>query len=75
MRSKASTTVNALLGCELLRGLRAQVEVFNLFNAQVSDIDYDYASRLPGEPLDGVNDLHFHPASPRSARIAVVYGF
>src|SRR5262249_21163677 len=36
VQSKASTTVNLLAGYEILRGLRAQVEVFNLLNAQVS---------------------------------------
>ena len=75
VRSNASTTVNLLMGYELLRGLRAQVEIFNLFNAQVSDIDYYYASRLPGEPAGGVDDIHFHPAQPRSARMSVVFGF
>jgi hypothetical protein len=73
--SQASTTVNALLGYELMRGLRAQVEVFNLFDAKVSDIDYYYASRLPGEPAGGVADVHFHPAQPRSLRVGLVYGF
>ncbi len=75
VRSPASTTVNALLGYELLRGLRAQVEVFNVFDANVSDIDYYYPSRFPGEPEAGVEDLHFHPTAPRSARLAIVYGF
>jgi len=73
--SKATTTVNALLGYELIRGLRAQVEVYNLLNAKVSDIDYYYASRLPGEPAGGVDDVHFHPVAPRSARVGLVYGF
>lgn len=75
VRSQASTTVNALLGYELVRGLRAQVEVFNLLNAKVSDIDYFYASRLPGEPAIGIDDIHFHPTTPRSARVAVAYAF
>ena len=29
------------------------LEAFNLFDAEVSDIDYFYASRLPGEPEGG----------------------
>ena len=72
---EASTTVNLLLGYELVRGLRAQAEVFNLFDAKASDIDYYYASRLPGEPAGGVDDVHFHPTQPRSVRFSVVYGF
>jgi hypothetical protein len=75
VRSEASTIVNAMVGYELTRGLRAQVELFNIFDAQVSDIDYFYASRLPGEPAGGVDDIHFHPAQPRAARFSIVYGF
>jgi hypothetical protein len=75
VNSKASTTLSALVGYELMRGLRAQVEVLNILNAQVSDVDYYYASRLPGEPAGGVEDLHFHPTQPRSARLSVVFGF
>lgn len=41
-------------------------DVFDLFDAKDSDIDYYYASRLPNEPLDGVNDIHLHPELPRT---------
>jgi hypothetical protein len=51
------------------------LEVFNLFNARVSDIDYLYTSRLPGEPPEDVGDVHLHPALPRSARIGVQFSF
>ena len=37
---------------------RLTLEVFNLFDSDVSDIDYFYISRLPGEPLGGVDDIH-----------------
>jgi hypothetical protein len=37
----------------------------------VSDIDYFFASRLRGEPLEGVDDIHFHPAVPRTARVGL----
>ena len=73
--SKASTTVNALLGYEILHGLRAQIEIFNILDARVSDIDYFYRSRLQNEPAGGVDDIHFHPAQPRSARLSLMYGF
>ena len=33
------------------------------------DIDYFYASRLAGEPADGVEDNHFHPIEPRTVRL------
>ena len=50
-------------------------DVFNLFDAKVSDIDYYFTSRLPGEPLAGVDDIHFHPAVPRTLRVSMVIGF
>jgi len=41
----------------------------------VSDIDYFDASRLPGEPADGLEDVHTHPALPRSARLGIHFTF
>ena len=46
-------------------------KLFNIFNAEVSDIDYFYPSRLPGEPAGGIEDVHTHPALPRSARVGL----
>ena len=45
----------------MAKNLRVNVEVFNLLNAAASDIDSYYVSRLPGEPADGVADIHTHP--------------
>jgi hypothetical protein len=50
-------------------------EGFNVFNADVSEIDYFYRSRLPGESADGVDDIHLHPVIPRSARVAIQFFF
>ena len=50
-------------------------DVFNVLNSRVSDIDDYYTSRLPGEPLDGVNDIHTHPMQPRTARLSVLFAF
>ena len=46
--------------------------VLNLFNRQVSDIDYFYASAYPkgGTTSDGI---HSHPAEPRSLRLSLSY--
>ena len=38
------------LGYMFDNGVRLQLDVFNLLNTQASQIDYYYASRLPGEP-------------------------
>jgi hypothetical protein len=51
------------------------LDAFNLFNSKVSDIDYFYRSRLPGEPDDGVDDIHTHPALPRTVRLSVDFRF
>jgi hypothetical protein len=46
-----------------------------VFNAKTSDITYYYASRLPDEPAEGVNDIHFHPGEKRSFRVTLSYTF
>ena len=73
--SKSTTIWNGQVGYRLSNKARLVLEAFNLFDAEVSDIDYFYASRLPGESADGVEDIHTHPALPRSARIGVQFSF
>jgi len=75
VRSRATTIWNGEAGYRLSRTARLVVEVFNLFDAAVSDIDYFYVSRLPGEPVEGVADVHTHPALPRTIRLGVQMGF
>lgn len=45
------------------------LEVLNALDSDDHDIDYFYASRLQGEPSEGVEDLHFHPVEPRTVRV------
>lgn len=73
--SESTTLWNGEIGYRLSENARIVLEGFNLFDAKVSDIDYYYTSRLPGEPADGVDDVHLHPALPRSARIGVQFSF
>ncbi|HEX9997593.1 MAG TPA: TonB-dependent receptor [Abditibacterium sp.] len=75
VRSKSSTLLNGRIGYKLKNGLKVSVESFNLLNSKVSDIDYFYASRLPGESADGVEDIHTHPAEKRSFRVAISRSF
>ena len=75
VRSKATTLLNLEAGYQLQRNLRVNLLVFNLANSTVSDIDYYFASRLPGDPLAGVDDVHTHPSPPRTARVSLVVGF
>jgi hypothetical protein len=48
---------------------------FNIFNANVADIDDFYPSRLPGAASGGIEDIHTHPSLPRSARAALQISF
>jgi len=75
VRSKATTLVNFEGGYQFARALRANLQIYNLLDAQVSDIDYYFASRLQGEPIGGVDDIHVHPAVPRTLRVSFVVGF
>jgi hypothetical protein len=75
VRSRPTSLVNAQLGARLSSHARIVLDVFNLFDAKASDIDYVYTSRLRGEPAGGVDDIHLHPTLPRSARIAMQLGF
>jgi hypothetical protein len=75
VRSHATSLFYLDLGYDLPRNVRLTFEVFNLFDAKTSDVDYYYASRLPGEPAAGVNDIHFHPSEPRSLRLVAGYRF
>ncbi|MBA2126950.1 hypothetical protein DLM45_12070 [Hyphomicrobium methylovorum] len=71
VRSQSSTPVSARVGYRFDDGLIVRLDAFNLFDETSSQIDYYYASRLPGEGADGVEDIHFHPLEPRSLRLSV----
>ncbi|HYA86149.1 MAG TPA: TonB-dependent receptor [Nitrospirota bacterium] len=75
VRSNASTIVDARIGYKFSNNWRIFLDCFNLFNAQVSDIDYFYVSRLPGEPPAGVADISTHPADPREFRLTLAANF
>ncbi|MDB6000142.1 MAG: TonB-dependent receptor, partial [Rhizobacter sp.] len=74
-RSKATTLATLRAGYKLTKNVKVALDVFNLFDRKASDIDYFYASRLPGEPAGGVEDIHFHPVEPRSVRLTVSMNF
>ena len=67
--------MNGEAGYKVAKHMKIGVDLFNLLNAQDSDIDYYYASRLPGEPAGGVDDIHLHPTLPRTARLSLTVGF
>jgi len=74
IRSQSSTLVNLRGGYVFNPRLRLAVDVFNVFDRKVSDIDYFYSSQQQGEATP-VDDLHFHPAEPRTVRAALIARF
>ena len=71
VRSEKTSLVNAQIGYHITPKVHVILDAFNLLDSAASDIDYFYTSRLPGEPLNGVNDLHTHPTLPRSVRVVL----
>ncbi len=71
IKSKATTLLYGDIGYNIGRRWTVTLNVFNLLDSKASDIDYYYTSRLPGEPLAGVDDIHTHPAEPREFRITI----
>jgi outer membrane receptor protein involved in Fe transport len=74
-RSRATTLAYLRAGYRVGRNVKLTLDVFNLFDRRGSDIDYYYASRLQGEPSQGVEDIHFHPVEPRSVRVSLIANF
>ncbi|HWJ55844.1 MAG TPA: hypothetical protein VNR90_06485, partial [Vicinamibacterales bacterium] len=75
VRSRPTTLVNLAGGYQVSPRLKITLDAFNLLDAAHDDIDYYFRSRLPGEPLDGVDDHHVHPVVPRTLRVATTLGF
>ena len=75
VRSQQSLIFNARAGYRFDNGLRLQLDVLNLFNANTNQIEYYYLSRLPGEPIGGVADRHVHPAEPLAVRLTLAARF
>ncbi|MDD5249840.1 MAG: TonB-dependent receptor [Rhodocyclaceae bacterium] len=70
VRSPASTLVNLRIGYRIDKHAKLALDVLNLGDARVSDIDYYYASQLRGE-ASPVDDIHTHPAEPRTLRLTL----
>jgi len=75
VKSRATTLLYTNLGYRLSDSWTLGLDVFNLLDAKVSDIDYFYPSRLPGEPAGGVDDIHTHPSEPRAFRLSLTTRF
>ena len=74
-QDKGYSQFNADLGYRVSRRLKLQATVFNLTNAKANAAAFYYAARLPGEPVDGVNDRQVHPLEPLSGNVKVTWTF
>ncbi len=68
-----TTLVDGRVEYRLRPGLALVAEGFNLLDSEDDDIAYYYVSRLPGEPPEGVADVHFHPMERRTFRVALLW--
>ncbi|HEX8420772.1 MAG TPA: TonB-dependent receptor [Sphingomonas sp.] len=68
VRSPATTVVN-LRAARRFGAVEVTVELLNIFDTARADADYYYASRLPGEPVDGIEGIHSRTVEPRMLRI------
>jgi len=74
VRSSSSVLTNLRVSRKLGPSAELTLDVFNLFDRKVNDIQYFYASQLPGEAAP-VADRHVHPSEPRSARLSLLLRF
>ena len=72
VQSDDSLLLNASLGYRWGQA-ELRLDAFNLLDSNDDDIAYYYASRLDGEPAEGVEDIHFHPLEPRALRLSLNY--
>ena len=72
--AKSSLTFDGRIGWAF-RNVQLAVDVLNIFDRKNNDVAYFYTSRLPGEPAEGVDDFHIHPAEPRTYRFSATYKF
>jgi outer membrane receptor protein involved in Fe transport len=54
-----------------LLGLEVYGELLNALDSDADDIDYFYATRLPGEPADGIEGRNSRIVEPRQFRIGL----
>ncbi len=72
--SGRSLLTNAAVTLQLER-TEVKLEALNLLDSNDVDIAYYYDSRLVGEPVQGVSDVHYHPLEPRSIRLTIQRSF
>jgi outer membrane receptor protein involved in Fe transport len=74
VRADPLTVVNARVEYQLGR-VELAADLLNAFNAKDNEIECFYASRLPGEPAEGIEDRHIRPVEPRQLRVSATVRF
>lgn len=75
VRADATSLVAAEGGYVFASGVRLRASVLNVLNSDGYDIQYQYTSRLNGEPAEGVEGVHYHPVEPRQLRLSLEWKF
>ena len=80
VRGASTTLVNARVAwtpqdIALLQGWEVHAELLNILNSDDDDIDYFYATRLPGEPSGGIEGVNSRIVEPRQLRVGVTRRF
>jgi outer membrane receptor protein involved in Fe transport len=75
IRSRSTTLFNGRIGYNFENGVSVSLDVLNLTNSKSDQIAYAYASRLPGEPAEGLIDRVFHPVEPTAVRLTIAGRF
>ena len=74
VKSNSSAIANLRLGYRVDSKTALMLDVFNLFDRKISDINSWYESQLRNEAAP-VNDIHTHPAEPRTFRLTLTHRF
>ena len=79
VRGQGYSEINVDVGYKITPRTKVQVSIYNLLDQKADAFDYDYVTRLPGEPAGGIaderKDLQFHPLEPISARVMLTQTF
>jgi hypothetical protein len=70
VRAGSSALLYAEAGYRLAAGVRIGLEAYNLLDRRTSDIEYWYESR-PSPGAGAREDVHLHPAEPRTLRLVL----
>ena len=74
VRSSSTQLTNLRVGYKIDPKWRLNLDVFNLFDREDSDIEYFYESRV--QPTDpAAEGIHFHPVEPRTLRLTLTGHF